>query len=330
MRGRHQRQQQRSNQEYRENLDRRDVEQVSVVPGGNADALGRRWAVADSMRQVIDAAIDQVITDVRLAQVDARVLDGPVLRHPCKAQRLARNLNLGQVRVTGEQRYALAIRFAAVEIHAAIRTSRVFAQHAVKGDQGLGDDRPVSIAKLAQAFDRGLDHGVQPGRDASCQHRFALGDRLLHQVELHQRRERPKLLKLQRLLRLGCFHVDGQRLRVPHVAGSAKVACRDRGDARQSRSVCLVCWRQARQAIQNAPSADNLVDRGAEQARVLAKHQQRIGRAGLAVRFGQGVQLAHQRVERRAGGRGPRPQPTWPRWIPGGMPDGSIAACLLA
>jgi hypothetical protein len=321
---RHDRYNQRGDEQDGQDFDGRDVEEVGVVARGDAYALEQRRAVAGSVRQRAKAVVNEIEADVRLAEIHARVDNGALLRLGGQAERFARDLKLGHVGVAGQAGHAFAIRFAAVEVHLRVGAGGVFAEHVVKQDQRLGHNFPVGVAQLAEAFDAGLDNRIQARLLRGVQDGFAFADRAFREVQLEEGGQRPELLQREGLDGLRLFHVDAQGISVPDEFCGSEVAFGHQCDAGQT----TIAVGLARQHAQGAQTTGNLIDRRAQQTRVFAQDQEGIGCACRAIGLGECIELAYQSIERTARCLGAWLEAALAADLPLGMPAVSVGARL--
>src|SRR6202034_210358 len=73
---RDQRQKHRTDQQDGENLDAADEEVVGMAMQGGPNAIDDAWMIADAGFELFESLVDEVVADVRAAQVHARVANG--------------------------------------------------------------------------------------------------------------------------------------------------------------------------------------------------------------------------------------------------------------
>ena len=220
-------------EEKREDEDAEDVEVLVALVDEGAETLDGWRVVADLVRELGEAAFEEVVADVRQAAVEAGVgvgCGGGVLG---EAEGGLGDFELAGVGVAGELGDAETIAVAGLFLHAGEDAGGVGGEGGLEGHEGLEDVGPLELAEAAEAVEGGGEGRVFDGGEVG------LGEDLVGAVqeelelgEFEGGGEEEDLAEAEGVVGLAGADVDGERVRGPDALGGGEVALGEVHDAR--------------------------------------------------------------------------------------------------
>ncbi len=146
-------QNQRGNCEDGDELNTSDVEEVGLAADEHARPLTERRMVTGARSKLRETLVDEIVADMDAPELNARVVGGVLCAFAGKIERRLSHLRFGVIGVKGDERNALSIELAALEIHRRIGLRWIVAQCGIEEDERLNEELPVGVADGAQALE---------------------------------------------------------------------------------------------------------------------------------------------------------------------------------
>jgi hypothetical protein len=141
------------NEEDGDELDADDVEVVGQSANEHADTVDERWVKPGQCGELGQSLVDEVVADMDTAPVNARVFRREMDSFPGKLKGCKCNPWTRVIGVPGDECDALAIGFAAFEVHASVGLRGVLAEGGIENDERLNEGDPVGMVDGAQALE---------------------------------------------------------------------------------------------------------------------------------------------------------------------------------